>query len=207
MPIKVAIAEDIDDIRDGLRLIINNTDGFECGCVCKNGQEALEKIQDYQPDVVLMDINMPGINGVEAVRQLKPKMPSTQFMMCTVYEEDEHVFESLKAGATGYILKKTQPARLIEAILDIHNGGSPMSSTIARKVLTSFNANKVTQPVDALSQREKDVLNMLGRGMQYKTIAAALSLSPETVRTHIRNIYEKLQVHTREEALRVAYKS
>lgn len=207
MPIKVAIAEDIDDIRDGLRLIINNTDGFECGCVCKNGQEALEKIQDYQPDVVLMDINMPGINGVEAVRQLKPKMPSTQFMMCTVYEEDEHVFESLKAGATGYILKKTQPARLIEAILDIHNGGSPMSSTIARKVLTSFNENKVTQPVDALSQREKDVLNMLGRGMQYKTIAAALSLSPETVRTHIRNIYEKLQVHTREEALRVAYKS
>ncbi|MFN8291512.1 MAG: response regulator transcription factor [Chitinophagaceae bacterium] len=207
MPIKVAIAEDIDDIRDGLRLIINNTDGFECGCVCKNGQEALEKIQDYQPDVVLMDINMPGINGVEAVRQLKPKMPSTQFMMCTVYEEDEHVFESLKAGATGYILKKTQPARLIEAILDIHNGGSPMSSTIARKVMTSFNANKVTQPVDALSQREKDVLNMLGRGMQYKTIAAALSLSPETVRTHIRNIYEKLQVHTREEALRVAYKS
>lgn len=207
MPIKVAIAEDIDDIRDGLRLIINNTDGFECGCVCKNGQEALEKIQDYQPDVVLMDINMPGINGVEAVRQLKPKMPSTQFMMCTVYEEDEHVFESLKAGATGYILKKTQPARLIEAILDIYNGGSPMSSTIARKVLTSFNENKVTQPVDALSQREKDVLNMLGRGMQYKTIAAALSLSPETVRTHIRNIYEKLQVHTREEALRVAYKS
>lgn len=207
MPIKVAIAEDIDDIRDGLRLIINNTDGFECGCVCKNGQEALEKIQDYQPDVVLMDINMPGINGVEAVRQLKPKMPSTQFMMCTVYEEDEHVFESLKAGATGYILKKTQPARLIEAILDIHNGGSPMSSTIARKVLTSFNENKVTQPVDALSQREKDVLNMLGRRMQYKTIAAALSLSPETVRTHIRNIYEKLQVHTREEALRVAYKS
>lgn len=207
MAIKVAIAEDIDDIRDGLRLIINNTDGFECGCVCKNGNEALEKILVYKPDVVLMDINMPGVNGVEAVRILKPKMPQTQFMMCTVYEEDEHVFESLKAGATGYILKKTQPARLIEAIQDIYNGGSPMSSTIARKVMTSFSEKKITQPIDELSQREKDVLNMLGRGMQYKAIAADLSLSPETVRTHIRNIYEKLQVHTKEEALRVAYKS
>lgn len=207
MPIRVAIAEDIDDIRDGLRLIINNTEGFECGCVCKNGNEALEKIQAYQPDVVLMDINMPGTNGVEAVRMLKPKMPATQFMMCTVYEEDEHIFESLKAGATGYILKKTQPAKLIEAIQDIYNGGSPMSSTIARKVMTSFNEKKITQPVDGLSHREKDVLNMLGRGMQYKAIAAELSLSPETVRTHIRNIYEKLQVHTKEEALRVAYKS
>lgn len=207
MLIKVAIAEDIDDIRDGLRLIINNTDGFECGCVCKNGPEAMEKIQAYKPDVVLMDINMPGVNGVEVVKALKPKMPATQFMMCTVYDEDEHIFESLKAGATGYILKKTQPAKLIEAIQDIYQGGSPMSSTIARKVMTSFNEKKVTQPVDELSQREKDVLNMLGRGMQYKAIAAELSLSPETIRTHIRNIYEKLQVHTKEEALRAAYRS
>lgn len=207
MPIKVAIAEDIDDIRNGLRLIINNTDGFECGCTCKNGNEAVELLPVYQPDVVLMDINMPGLSGVEVVRKLKPKMPGTQFVMCTVYDEDEHVFESLKAGATGYILKKTQPSKLIEALQEVYNGGSPMSGTIARKVMTSFSNHKVSQPIDELTQREKDVLYRLGRGMQYKTIAAELTLSTETIRTHIRNIYEKLQVHTKEEALKKAYRS
>lgn len=207
MPVKIAIAEDIDDIRNGLHLIINNTDGYECNCVCKNGQEAVDKIPAYKPDVVLMDINMPFINGVEAVRILKAKLPATQFMMCTVYDEDEHVFESLKAGASGYILKKTPPAKLLEAIQEIYNGGSPMSSTIARKVMTSFSENKVQQPVDNLSTREKEILQQLGRGLQYKQIAASLSLSTETIRTHIRNIYEKLQVHSKDEALRKAYKS
>lgn len=207
MPIKVAIAEDIPEIRTGLQLIINSTTGYECGCVCRDGREALEKIPAYEPDVVLMDINMPGVNGVEAVRLLKPKMPGAQFIMCTVYEEDEHVFDSLKAGATGYILKKTPPARLLEAITEVYNGGSPMSSTIARKVMTSFAEKKITQPVDDLSEREKEILGLLARGLQYKGIAAELSLSVETVRTHIRNIYEKLQVHTRDEALRKAYRS
>ncbi len=207
MIIKVAIAEDIDDIRNGLHLIINSTEGFSCDCICRNGNEAVEKMPAYLPDVVLMDINMPGINGVEAVRILKQKLPSTQFMMCTVYEEDEHVFESLKAGATGYILKKTAPAKLLEAIQEIYKGGSPMSSTIARKVMVSFAENKVQQPVDALTEREKEILHQLSRGMQYKTIAADLSLSIETVRTHIRNIYEKLQVHNKVEAIKKAYTS
>lgn len=207
MSIKVAITEDVDDIRNGLQLILNNTEGFTCTLVCRNGEEALRLLPGYQPDVVLMDINMPGTNGVEVVRQLKPKMPATQFVMCTVYEEDEHVFESLKAGATGYLLKKTQPAKLIEALQDVYNGGSPMSSTIARKVMTSFSSLQVEQPVDQLSLREKEVLAMLGKGMQYKAIAASMSLSTETVRTHIRNIYEKLQVHSREDALRKAYRS
>lgn len=207
MSIKVAIAEDIDDIRNGLHLIINSTEGFVCDCICRNGNEAVEKIPAYSPDVVLMDINMPGINGVEVVRMLKPKLPSTQFMMCTVYEEDEHVFESLKAGATGYILKKTAPAKLLEAIQEIYKGGSPMSSTIARKVMVSFAERKVQQPVDALTEREKEILHQLSRGMQYKNIAADLSLSIETVRTHIRNIYEKLQVHNKGEAIKKAYTS
>lgn len=207
MSIKVAIAEDIDDIRSGLCLIINSTTGYECNCVCKNGNEALEKIPEYKPDVVLMDINMPGINGVEAVKILKQKLPSTQFMMCTVYEEEEHVFDSLKAGATGYILKKTPPAKLLEAITEIHSGGSPMSSTIARKIMTSFSDNKIKQPIDDLTEREKEILNQLARGMQYKAIATSLSLSVETVRTHIRNIYEKLQVHNKAEAINKAYKS
>lgn len=205
MNIKVAIAEDIDDIRDGLHLIINSTDGFECNCICKNGHEAIEKMPLYKPDVVLMDINMPGINGVEAVRILKQQLPATQFMMCTVYEEDEHVFDSLKAGATGYILKKTQPAKLLEAITEIFNGGSPMSSTIARKVMVSFADNRVKQPIDELTEREKEILNQLARGIQYKGIAAQLSLSVETVRTHIRNIYEKLQVHNKAAAIQKAY--
>lgn len=207
MPIKIAIAEDVEDIRNGLHLIINHTEGFECGCVCSNGSEALQLMPQYKPDVVLMDINMPGVNGVEAVRILKPKLPGTQFMMCTVYEEDEHIFESLKAGATGYILKKTPPSKLLDAIQDIYNGGSPMSSTIARKVLSSFNDNTIKQPIDSLSLREKEILQQLSRGMQYKMIADALSLSTETVRTHIRNIYEKLQVHSKEDAIRKAYKS
>lgn len=207
MSIKVAIAEDIDDIRNGLQLIINATEGFECACVCSNGNEALVNLIAYHPDVVLMDINMPGVNGVEVVQRLKPKMPNTQFLMCTVYEEDEHIFESLKAGATGYILKKTPPAKLLEAIKEIDEGGSPMSSTIARKVMTSFNNNMVQQPIDDLSQREREILHQLAKGMQYKAIAASLSLSTETIRTHIRNIYEKLQVHTKQEAINKAYKS
>lgn len=205
MNIKVAIAEDIDDIRNGLQLIINSTDGYECNCICANGKEAIENIPAYQPHVVLMDINMPYINGVEAVQILKEKIPSTQFLMCTVYDEDEHIFESLKAGATGYILKKTPPAKLLEAINEIHQGGSPMSSTIARKVMTSFAQHKVRQPIDDLTDREKEILHQLARGMQYKAIAIQLHLSVETIRTHIRNIYEKLQVHTKAEAIKKAY--
>lgn len=207
MPIKVAIAEDVDDIRNGLQLIISGTEGYECGCVCRNGTEAINELPAYKPDVVLMDINMPGLNGVEAVRRLKPRMPSTQFIMCTVYEEDEHVFDSLKAGATGYILKKTPPAKLLEAIAEVYNGGSPMSSTIARKVMSSFSENKIKQPVDDLSEREKEILSLLARGLQYKGIAGELSLSVETIRTHIRNIYEKLQVHNKAEAIRKAYRN
>ena len=207
MSIKVAIAEDIDDIRAGLCLIINSTDGYECHCVCKNGDEALQKIPEYKPDVVLMDINMPGTNGIESVRILKQKLPFTQFMMCTVYEEDENVFDSLRAGASGYILKKTPPAKLLEAITEIHNGGSPMSSTIARKIMTSFANNKIRQPIDDLTEREKEILHQLARGMQYKAIAVRLSLSVETIRTHIRNIYEKLQVHNRRDAIQKAYKN
>lgn len=207
MNIKIAIVEDIDDIRNGLQLIINSSEGYRCDCVCKNGTEALQKIPACAPDVVLMDINLPGVNGVEAVRILKQKLPATQFMMCTVYEEDEHVFDSLKAGATGYILKKTPPAKLLEAVTEIYNGGSPMSSTIARKIMTSFADQKIRQPVDDLTEREKEILSQLGRGMQYKAIAAALSLSVETVRTHIRNIYVKLQVNNKADAIRKAFSS
>jgi len=204
--IKIAIVEDIEDIRNGLNLILNLTDGYECNCVCSNGTEAIAKIPSYNPDVVLMDIHMPVMNGIEAVRILKKKLPHTQFLMCTVYDEDEYIFDSLRSGATGYILKKTPPAKLLEAIKDIYEGGSPMSSTIARRVMTSFNESDIIMPVDVLSMREKEILQQLSRGNPYKKIAADLCISAETVRTHIRNIYEKLQVHSREEAIRKAYK-
>jgi DNA-binding NarL/FixJ family response regulator len=198
MSIRVAIVEDTRDIREGLALLIDSSDGFECVDVCEDGEVALEQLPKSKPDVVLMDINMPGISGIECVAKLKGVLSDTQFMMCTVYEEDEHIFNSLKVGASGYILKKTEPGKLLEAITDMYNGGSPMSGSIARKVISSF------QPISShneLSTREFEILESLSKGYRYKEIADKLFISIDTVRSHIRKIYEKLQVHSRTEAL------
>jgi DNA-binding NarL/FixJ family response regulator len=200
MSIRVAIVEDTKDIREGLALLIEASEGFECVDCCLDGETALKQLPESKPDVVLMDINMPGISGVETVAKLKAILPATQFLMCTVYEEDEHIFNSLKAGASGYILKKTAPPKLLEAIAEIYNGGSPMSGSIARKVIASF------RPVPAgndngLSSREQEILEALAKGYRYKEIADKLFISIDTVRSHIRKIYEKLQVHSRTEAL------
>jgi DNA-binding NarL/FixJ family response regulator len=200
MNIRVAIVEDTKDIREGLALLIDASDGFECVDNCRDGEMALEKLPLSKPDVVLMDINMPGISGVECVRRLKQDLPATQFLMCTVYEEDEHIFNSLKSGATGYILKKTPPDKLLEAIKDIHNGGSPMTGGIARKVMASFIPKTPVIP-NELSTREFEILEALAKGFRYKEIADKMFISIDTVRSHIRNIYEKLQVHSRTEAL------
>lgn len=200
MNIRVAIVEDTKDIREGLAMLIEGSSGFECADICVSGEDAMKKLPLSKPDVVLMDINMPGMSGVECVQKLKPQLLSTQFLMCTVYEEDEHIFNSLKAGATGYILKKTPPAQLLSAITDIHNGGSPMSGSIARKVITTFSpvaANKENE----LSVREMEILTALSKGLRYKEIAETHFISIDTVRSHIRKIYEKLQVHSRTEAL------
>lgn len=200
MNIRVAIVEDTKDIREGLELLINASPGFQCTAAFENAEAALEKLPADAPDVVLMDINLPGMSGPECVKKLKPLCPQTQFLMCTVYEEDEHIFESLKSGATGYILKKTPAARLLEAITDIHNGGSPMTGGIARKVLASFTPAAPSVKAD-LSTREYEILEALSKGYRYKEIADKLFISIDTVRSHIRNIYEKLQVHSRTEAL------
>lgn len=203
MPIRVAIVEDTEDIRTGLELLIDSSEGFECRHVYAAAEEALEALPSVKPDVVLMDIHLPGISGIECVRILKPKCPDTQFMMNTVYEQEEHIFESLKAGATGYILKKTPPVQLLEAITDIYNGGSPMSGQIARKVIGSFQPKSApaVSPTEQLSAREKEILDALSKGLRYKEIADQHFISVDTVRTHIRKIYEKLQVHSRTEAL------
>ncbi len=204
--ILVAIVEDIREIREGLQLLIDSSEGFACKEVYPSAELALEALPETQPDVVLMDINLPGINGIECVKRLKVACPSTQFIMSTVYEDDENIFESLKAGATGYLLKKTVPARILEAIREVYEGGSPMSTQIARKVIGSFQQKNGIDETEILTPKEKEILKALSKGLRYKEIAAEMKIGMETVRTHARHIYEKLHVQSRTEALNKVYK-
>lgn len=203
--IAVAIVEDIKEIREGLKILINLSDGFSCEDVYSTAEQALELLPTARPDVVLMDINLPGINGIECVKQLKPVCPDTQFIMSTVYEDDENIYESLKAGATGYLLKKTVPARILEAISEVYEGGSPMSTQIARRVINAFQKEDSIDASGLLTAREKEILKNLAEGLRYKEIAGKLKISIETVRTHARRIYEKLHVQSRTEALNKVY--
>lgn len=204
--IKVAIVEDIDEIRKGLAMIVNTNDSLECKHTFTDAEKAFEVLSVQPVDVVLVDINLPGgINGIELVQKLKPLHPVMQFMMCTVYEDSDLVFRALKVGATGYILKKTPPAKLLEAIQEIYMGGSPMSSQIARKVISSFQKPAVPDAALLLTKREQELLDLLAQGFRYKEIADQLSLSIDTIRTHIRNIYRKLEVQSRAEALNKIY--
>jgi DNA-binding NarL/FixJ family response regulator len=205
MDISVAIVEDNNDIRNALEQIIDMADGYTLAGSCINGEEAIINIPQYKPRIVLMDINLGGISGIEVVRILKDEHPEILFMMCTVYEEDEKIFEALNAGASGYVLKKTAPDKLLDAIKELYEGGAPMSSQIARKVVTTFQ-NKTAATISndmlgILSKREKEILEMLSRGLLYKEIAEQLFISSETVRKHVYHIYEKLQVGTRIEAV------
>jgi DNA-binding NarL/FixJ family response regulator len=197
----VAIVEDIKEIREGLQFLIDGSDGFACPETFATGEQAVPGIQESCPDVVLMDINLPGINGIECVRQLKQKCRDTQFIMSTVYEDDDSIFESLKAGAAGYLLKKTEPSKILQAITEVYNGGSPMSAQIARKVISSFQHKNSIDESDVLTPKEKEILKALSKGLRYKEIAAEMNISIETVRSHARHIYEKLQVQSRTEAL------
>jgi len=202
MSIQIAIVEDTDVIREGLAVLINGSEGFHCVATYASAEAALEELPELAPDVVLMDIELPGLSGIECMRILKAQSPQMQIMMLTVYEDDEKIYNSLVAGATSYILKKTPPAKLLEAIQDLYNGGSPMSPQIARKVVQAFQQmRKPTQPLAELSKREHEVLSTLVKGFPYKEIAEQLHISIETVRTHLRNIYEKLHVRNRTEAV------
>jgi DNA-binding NarL/FixJ family response regulator len=202
MPINVSIVEDSDKFRETLARVLNRAEGFRCLSQYPNAEEALKALPQDKPDVVLMDINLPGINGVECVRQLKQLAPTIQVMMLTVYEDTDNIFNALTAGATGYMLKRTPRDELLEAIREVHRGGSPMTTHIARKVVQSFQrAASAASPTDTLSPREQEVLDCLAQGFLYKEIAEKLSISYETVHTYIRRIYEKLQVRTRTEAV------
>jgi DNA-binding NarL/FixJ family response regulator len=221
MAIKVSIVEDNDQLRATLARILSRAEGFECVGQHPSAEAALEAIPQERPDVVLMDINLPGMNGVECVRRLKTRLPQTQIMMLTVYEDTDNIFNALAAGATGYLLKRTPREELLDAIREVHRGGSPMSAHIARKVVQSFQrpptpsapaapppgaapgapSPEIAPQAGELSPREREVLDLLAQGFLYKEIADKLGISYETVHTYIRRIYEKLQVRTRTEAV------
>lgn len=205
--IKVSIVEDNAELRGTLSSVINRSDGFKCVGQYGSAEEALENIPKNVPDVVLMDINLPGMSGVECVARLKKLCPNTQIVMLTVYEDTDNIFNALKAGATGYLLKRTTKDELLEAIRDVYRGGSPMTTHIARKVVQSFQKMDIASSTESLSAREQEVLECLAKGFLYKEIADKLGISYETVRTHIRRIYEKLQVRSRTEAVAKFLKS
>lgn len=203
--ISVCIVDDNSDLRNALEEIVGMSEGYKCIGTIGTAEEAITQIPILRPDVVLMDINLGGSeSGIDCVKALKRQVPGTNFMMCTVYEEDEKIFEALSAGASGYILKKTAPSRLLESIRELYQGGAPMSSQIARKVVAAFQNKPRTgenEELDDLSNREREILEQLSKGLMYKEIAAELFISPETVRKHVYHIYEKLHVTNRIEAV------
>ena len=202
MAITVSIVEDNDQLRVTLARVINRAEGFRCLSQYPDAEAAVEALPRDQPDVVLMDINLPGMNGVECVRRLKQLAPDSLVIMLTVYEDTENIFNALAAGASGYLLKRTPRAEVLDAIREVHRGGSPMTTHIARKVVQSFQQTGASsQPTESLSPREQEVLDCLSKGFLYKEIADKLGIGYETVHTYIRRIYEKLQVRTRTEAV------
>jgi DNA-binding NarL/FixJ family response regulator len=206
MSISIAIVEDLDAVRNSLKDFISlNTDFIVVGAY-KTGEEAFENLPLVAADIVIMDINLPGMNGIECIRRVKDKSPGTQFMMFTVYENDEKVFEALKAGASGYLLKNTGLLQIVESVQELHQGGSPMSANIARKLVNLFrDTGKETAFMDLLSGREKEILQLLAKGLLYKEIAEQLQITTGTVRIHIHKIYEKLHVQNRTEAINKAF--
>lgn len=201
--ISVVIIEDNHDIRQALYSLINGSNGYSCVGAYDNAELAIESIPKLLPEVALVDINLPGKSGIELIAALKLTNPDIQFIVLTVFEDPDNIFNALKAGATGYLLKSTPPAKILEAILEVHSGGSPMSSQIARKVIGAFaQPTKVQkQSSSGLSKREYEILNLLAKGFRYKEIGEKLFISTETVRTHIRNIYQKLHVESAIEAI------
>jgi DNA-binding NarL/FixJ family response regulator len=202
MQIKVAIVDDDEGIRTSLAALIRRAPALRLTGDYADAEAALKEIPRRPPDVVLMDINLPGMTGVECVRQLKASLPAVQFLMLTVYEDSDSLFNSLKAGASGYLLKRTASARLLEAIRDVHAGGSPMTPQIARRVVQFFSRPaEEASAVSRLTPGEREFLDQLAKGYAYKEIADRMNISIDTVRSYVRTVYEKLHVHSRTEAV------
>lgn len=205
--VRVCIVEDNHALRESLCLMISTSHGFEVAGSYSNGQEAIQRIPDADPHLVIMDINLPDVSGIECVSRLRSLVPGLLMVMLTVHEETETIFQALQAGAHSYLVKSTPPIEIIQALSEVAKGGSPMSADIARKVINSFHRKpkpketRCASLLNQLSPREKQILEMLSRGYLYKEISERLNIKFETVHTHIRNIYEKLQVHSRSQAV------
>jgi len=202
MPISVSIVEDNRGTRETLKELFGRAQGLRCVGAHSSGEEALKRIPDEKPDVVLMDINLPGMRGIECVAQLKARIPKTQVLMLTTYDQSDLIFESLRAGAHGYLLKNIDPAELVQAVEQVHAGGAPMSMYIARKVVNHFQQiRKPSSEMETLTPREHEILGLLAKGYLYKEIADQLGISISTVRAHLHTVYEKLHVQSRTEAV------
>ena len=209
MKIRVTIFDDNRSVRQGLYQLINGSQGYECAGAFENCSNLFENIETTKPDVVLMDIQMPGITGIEAVKMIREKYPDLKILMQTIFEDNEKIFQSILAGASGYILKNTSPLRLLDFIKETYEGGAPMSPSVATKVLKFVAQQSPSSQASNdfnLSEREKEILSYLVKGMSYKMIAAACYISIDTVRGHISNIYKKLHVHSKGEAIVTAIK-
>jgi len=200
-PIKICVVEDLKEIREGMVSLLSLDERFEMLASFTDAEAAARDLPAWQPDIVVMDINLPGMNGIECIKIVKSQCPNTQFMMFTIYENDEKVFEALAAGASGYILKKTPLSKIVDSLIELHQGGAPMSMQVARKVIDRMRDQETDPNIHSLTNRENEVLQCLARGLLYKEIAINLNISISTVRQHIHNIYDKLHVQNRTEAL------
>jgi len=208
VPIKVCIVEDLKDVRDGITSLLTLDDRFEVLCAYENAEIAAEEIPAWQPDIVIMDINLPGMSGIDCIKKVKTACPHTQFIMFTIYEDDEKVFEALSAGASGYLLKKTTLGKIVDSLEELHEGGSPMSTQIARKVIQSLQKqNEVAEEGKLLTAKEHEVLHLLAKGHLYKEISVKLNISVSTVKKHLHKVYQKLHVNNRTEAINKIYRS
>jgi len=203
MEIKIAIFEDSKLLRESLQQLVDNAEGMYCSGAFPDANKLLRNVQAAEPDVVMMDINMPGISGIEAVQMIKEKYPEVRILMQTVFEENDKIFAAICAGASGYMLKKTAPQKMVEAIRETYSGGAPMTASVATKVLQMFRAQNKSEGSEFidLSEREKEILALLVKGKSYKAVASECFISIDTVSTHVRHIYEKLHVHSKSEAV------
>jgi DNA-binding NarL/FixJ family response regulator len=205
--ITVCIVEDLDEVRNGLAAIINMTEGFKVLQSFGNAEDALRQLKALDPNIVIMDINLPGMSGIDCIRQAREKSPSIQFIMFTIYENSDMVFQALEAGATGYLLKNSTPSKIVESLRELYQGGSPMNAEIAKKLVVRFQKTPVAQNEYHLTPKEKVVLDLMSKGYLYKEIADELNNTVNTIKQHIRNIYEKLHVQNKAEAINKVYMS
>jgi DNA-binding NarL/FixJ family response regulator len=199
--ISVSIVEDIPEVRQTIEKYIQQSEHFVFEKAYSNSELAIKDLETQTPDIMIMDINLPGMNGIDCITEIRKKNTSTQFLIFTVFEDDEKIFDALKAGAMGYLLKRTPKEQLLESLLDLHNGGSPMSTSIARKVIQSFSKVSTSNYENAISKKEREVIELLAKGFLYKEIGDKLGISLNTVKQHLHNIYKKLQVDNKTEAI------